>query len=147
MPRPKANKKVLVKAAAAAKSIPYGREASSKATKQKNKTPSKPVVNSLNKGKDVDKRHVHSQILKVFRGLEEELKSVASPTNAVAMKRYMRGQFEFLGIQAPVRRAASKQVSGTRLSSTVEHSLMVRSDRSLMVDSLSYISCQTVLLN
>ena len=40
--------------------------------------------------------------------LLEELKTISNPADAVAMKKYMKDQFEFLGVKTPVRRKLSK---------------------------------------
>ncbi|XP_041352982.1 uncharacterized protein LOC121371276 isoform X2 [Gigantopelta aegis] len=108
MPRPKANKKVLGKALAAAKNIHYGRTTPTKARKKNVKT-SQLVEDSTSNEKDVGNRILNSPTKRLFNGLKRELMPLANQKNAVAMKGYMRGQFEFLGIQAPGRRAAAKQ--------------------------------------
>ena len=41
-------------------------------------------------------------------GLRKELKAVAIPNNAVAMKAYMKNKFEFLGVKTPARRKLAK---------------------------------------
>ena len=40
--------------------------------------------------------------------LVKELKAVANPDDAVAMKAYMKNKFEFLGVKTPVRRKLAK---------------------------------------
>ena len=40
--------------------------------------------------------------------LVKELKAVANPDDAVAMKAYMKNKFEFLGVKTPVRRKLTK---------------------------------------
>ncbi len=40
--------------------------------------------------------------------LVKELKDVANPDNAVAMKAYMKNKFEFLGVKTPARRKLTK---------------------------------------
>ena len=40
--------------------------------------------------------------------LVKELKTVANPDNAVAMKAYMKNKFEFLGVKTPARRKLTK---------------------------------------
>ncbi|MCC3171882.1 DNA alkylation repair protein [Streptococcus sanguinis] len=40
--------------------------------------------------------------------LEKELKAVANPDDAVAMKAYMKNKFEFLGVKTPARRKLAK---------------------------------------
>ena len=40
--------------------------------------------------------------------LEKELKAVANPDDAVAMKAYMKNKFEFLGVKTPARRKLTK---------------------------------------
>lgn len=40
--------------------------------------------------------------------LLENLKAVANPDDAVAMKAYMKNKFEFLGLKTPVRRKLAK---------------------------------------
>ena len=41
-------------------------------------------------------------------GLRKELKGVAIPNDAVAMKAYMKNKFEFLGVKTPARRKLAK---------------------------------------
>ena len=41
-------------------------------------------------------------------GLRKELKAVAIPNDAVAMKAYMKNKFEFLGVKTPARRKLAK---------------------------------------
>ena len=40
--------------------------------------------------------------------LVKELKAVANPDDAVAMKAYMKNKFEFLGVKTPARRKLVK---------------------------------------
>jgi 3-methyladenine DNA glycosylase AlkD len=42
--------------------------------------------------------------------IEEGLKPLANPENAVPMKKYMKDKFEFLGVKAPPRRALAKSL-------------------------------------
>lgn len=46
--------------------------------------------------------------------LAEELKMVAKPDDAVAMKAYMKNKFEFLGVKTPIRRKIVKAFSNSR---------------------------------
>lgn len=49
-------------------------------------------------------------------GLRKELKAVAIPNDAVAMKAYMKNKFEFLGVKTPARRKLVKAFSNNRLT-------------------------------
>ncbi len=42
--------------------------------------------------------------------IEEQLQKYRNPNNAIAMKKYMKNRFEFLGIKTPERRLALRQV-------------------------------------
>ena len=48
--------------------------------------------------------------------LVKELKAVAKPDDAVAMKAYMKNKFEFLGVKTPARRKLAKAFSNSRLT-------------------------------
>lgn len=48
--------------------------------------------------------------------LVKELKAVANPDDAVAMKAYMKNKFEFLGVKTPARRKLAKAFSNNRLT-------------------------------
>ena len=45
----------------------------------------------------------------MVKTIQAHLELLHDPSRAVAMSAYMRNQFEFLGIPAPLRKAASKQ--------------------------------------
>lgn len=47
----------------------------------------------------------------MLKSVNDEYDKHANKTDAVSMKKYMRGQFEFFGIRAPERRAIDSQVS------------------------------------
>ncbi len=46
----------------------------------------------------------------LYNNIYSTLYSIKSEDNAIAMKKYMRNQFEFMGITSPDRRAATKQI-------------------------------------
>lgn len=48
--------------------------------------------------------------------LLENLKAVANPDDARAMKAYMKNKFEFLGVKTPARRKLAKAFSNIRLT-------------------------------
>lgn len=48
--------------------------------------------------------------------LLENLKAVANPDDAGAMKAYMKNKFEFLGVKTPARRKLAKAFSNSRLT-------------------------------
>lgn len=61
--------------------------------------------------------------------ITDAYETVANPANAVAMKAYMRDQFEFLGIKSPERRAITKGL-------TTEHGLPSINDMPALIKSL-----------
>ena len=50
--------------------------------------------------------------MEFVRAVEDALRPLANPQRAAEMKAYMRGQFEYLGIGTPERRAALKPLHG-----------------------------------
>ena len=48
--------------------------------------------------------------------LKKELKAVAIPNDAMAMKAYMKNKFEFLGVKTPARRKLAKVFSNNILT-------------------------------
>ena len=51
--------------------------------------------------------------------LVKELKAVANPDDAVAMKAYMKNKFEFLGVKTLARRKLAKAFFKHRLTSSL----------------------------
>ena len=52
--------------------------------------------------------------------LVKELKAVASPDDAVAMKAYMKNKFEFLGVKTPARRKHAKAFFKQQTNSVID---------------------------
>ena len=52
--------------------------------------------------------------------LVKELKAVANPDNAVAMKAYMKNKFEFLGVKTPARRKLTKAFFKQQTDSVID---------------------------
>ena len=52
--------------------------------------------------------------------LVKELKAVASPDDAVAMKAYMKNKFEFLGVKTPARRKLTKAFFKQQTDSVID---------------------------
>ena len=55
--------------------------------------------------------------------LVKELKAVANPDDAVAMKAYMTNKFDFLGVKTPARRKLAKAFSNSKLTLLLNGSL------------------------
>lgn len=53
-------------------------------------------------------------------GLRKELKAVAIPNDAVAMKAYMKNKFEFLGVKTPARRKLAKAFFKQQTDSVID---------------------------
>ena len=53
-------------------------------------------------------------------GLRKELKAVAIPNDAVAMKAYMKNKFEFLGVKTPARRKHAKAFFKQQTNSVID---------------------------
>lgn len=52
--------------------------------------------------------------------LVKELKAVANPDDAVAMKAYMKNKFEFLGVKTPARRKLAKAFFKQQTDSVID---------------------------
>lgn len=54
-------------------------------------------------------------VSKLLQNVQETLVKNSNPKNATAMKKYMRDQFEFLGIKSPDRRSITKEILKEKL--------------------------------
>ena len=57
-----------------------------------------------------------SPAVSVVGELEKLLKKAGSPGNALGMEKYMRNQFNFIGVKTPQRKETMKQVTCNQLS-------------------------------
>ncbi|MFC0350445.1 DNA alkylation repair protein [Undibacterium danionis] len=58
------------------------------------------------------------QIEALYHQIQTAFSAQANPENALAMRRYMRDQFDFLGIKTPVRRALIKDLATVEFAHT-----------------------------
>ena len=82
--------------------------------------------------------------------LLENLKAVAKPDDAVAMKAYMKNKFEFLGVKTPVRRKLAKAFFKQQTDSVIEWVFINESwdnpYRELQYAALDYLEIRKKLL-
>ena len=82
--------------------------------------------------------------------LEKELKAVANPDDAVAMKAYMKNKFEFLGVKTPVRRKLTKAFFKQQTDSVIDWDFInetwSNSYRELQYAALDYLESRKKLL-
>ena len=82
--------------------------------------------------------------------LLENLKAVAKPDDAVAMKAYMKNKFEFLGVKTPVRRKLSKIFFKQQTDSVIDWVFINESwdnpYRELQYAALDYLEIRKKLL-
>ena len=82
--------------------------------------------------------------------LEKELKAVANPDDAVAMKAYMKNKFEFLGVKTPARRKLTKAFFKQQTDSVIDWDFInetwSNSYRELQYAALDYLETRKKLL-
>ena len=82
--------------------------------------------------------------------LVKELKAVASPDDAVAMKAYMKNKFEFLGVKTPARRKHAKAFFKQQTNSVVDWNFINEAwnnpYRELQYATLDYLESRKKLL-
>lgn len=82
--------------------------------------------------------------------LLENLKAVAKPDDAVAMKAYMKNKFEFLGVKTPVRRKLAKAFFKQQTDSVIDWVFINESwdnpYRELQYAALDYLEIRKKLL-
>lgn len=82
--------------------------------------------------------------------LVKELKAVASPDDAVAMKAYMKNKFEFLGVKTPARRKLAKTFFKQQTDSVVDWDFINEAwknpYRELQYAALDYLETRKKLL-
>ena len=82
--------------------------------------------------------------------LLENLKAVAKPDDAVAMKAYMKNKFEFLGVKTPVRRKLAKAFFKQQTDSVIDWDFInetwSNSYRELQYAALDYLESRKKLL-
>ena len=82
--------------------------------------------------------------------LVKELKAVANPDDAVAMKAYMKNKFEFLGVKTPVRRKLAKAFFKQQTDSVIDWVFINESwdnpYRELQYAALDYLESRKKLL-
>ena len=82
--------------------------------------------------------------------LVKELKTVANPDNAVAMKAYMKNKFEFLGVKTPARRKLAKAFFKQQTDSVIDWDFINESwsnpYRELQYAVLDYLESRKKLL-
>ena len=82
--------------------------------------------------------------------LVKELKAVANPDDAVAMKTYMKNKFEFLGVKTPARRKLAKAFFKQQTDSVVDWNFINEAwknpYRELQYTALDYLESSKKLL-
>lgn len=82
--------------------------------------------------------------------LVKELKAVANPDNAVAMKAYMKNKFEFLGVKTPARRKLTKAFFKQQTDSVIDWNFINEAwknpYRELQYTALDYLEIRKKLL-
>ena len=82
--------------------------------------------------------------------LAEELKMVAKPDDAVAMKAYMKNKFEFLGVKTPARRKLAKAFFKQQTDSVIDWDFINEAwnnpYRELQYAALDYLEIRKKLL-
>ena len=82
--------------------------------------------------------------------LVKELKAVANPDDAVAMKAYMKNKFEFLGVKTPARRKLAKAFFKQQTDSVIDWDFIneawSNSYRELQYAALDYLETRKKLL-
>ena len=82
--------------------------------------------------------------------LVKELKAVANPDDAVAMKAYMKNKFEFLGVKTPARRKLTKAFFKQQTDSVIDWDFIneawSNSYRELQYAALDYLETRKKLL-
>ena len=82
--------------------------------------------------------------------LEKELKAVANPDDAVAMKAYMKNKFEFLGVKTPARRKLVKAFFKQQTDSVIDWNFINEAwnnpYRELQYVALDYLEIRKKLL-
>ncbi|WP_311164708.1 DNA alkylation repair protein, partial [Streptococcus cristatus] len=82
--------------------------------------------------------------------LLENLKAVANPDDAVAMKAYMKNKFEFLGVKTPARRKLAKNFCKQQTDSVIDWAFINESwdnpYRELQYAALDYLEIRKKLL-
>ena len=82
--------------------------------------------------------------------LKKELKAVAIPNDAMAMKAYMKNKFEFLGVKTPVRRKLAKAFFKQQTDSVIDWVFINESwdnpYRELQYAALDYLEIRKKLL-
>ena len=82
--------------------------------------------------------------------LVKELKAVASPDDAVAMKAYMKNKFEFLGVKTPARRKLAKAFFKQHTDSVIDWNFINEAwknpYRELQYVALDYLEIRKKLL-
>ena len=83
-------------------------------------------------------------------GLRKELKGVAIPNDAVAMKAYMKNKFEFLGVKTPARRKLAKAFFKQQSDSVIDWNFINEAwnnpYRELQYVALDYLEIRKKLL-
>ena len=83
-------------------------------------------------------------------GLRKELKDVAIPNDAVAMKAYMKNKFEFLGVKTPARRKLVKAFFKQQTDSVIDWNFINEAwnnpYRELQYAALDYLESRKKLL-
>lgn len=83
-------------------------------------------------------------------GLRKELKAVAIPNDAVAMKAYMKNKFEFLGVKTPARRKLVKAFFKQQTDSVIDWNFINEAwnnpYRELQYVALDYLEIRKKLL-
>ena len=84
-------------------------------------------------------------------GLVKELKAVANPDDAVAMKAYMKNKFEFLGVKTPARRKLTNAFFKQQTDSAIDWDFINEAwdnpYRELQYTALDYLESRKKLLN
>jgi len=82
--------------------------------------------------------------------LVKELKAVANPDDAVAMKAYMKNKFEFLGVKTPARRKLAKTFFKQKTDSVIDWDFINEAwnnpYRELQYTALDYLESRKKLL-
>ena len=82
--------------------------------------------------------------------LVKELKAVANPDDAVAMKAYMKNKFEFLGVKTPARRKLAKAFFKQQTDSVIDWNFINEAwknpYRELQYAALDYLESRKKLL-
>ena len=82
--------------------------------------------------------------------LVKELKTVANPDDAVAMKAYMKNKFEFLGVKTPARRKLAKTFFKQQTDSVIDWNFINEAwnnpYRELQYTALDYLESRQTLL-